>query len=254
MIDAKTRFSDRVDDYVKFRPHYPRQIIKYLEQQIGFSRKSVVADIGSGTGISSELFLHNGNKVLCVEPNANMRHAAEERLSKFPIFTSLDGTAESTTLPDQSVDVIVAGQAFHWFDRKNTRREFERVGRKHSHVVLMWNDREDSTPFMLAYEEFVKKFSIDYERVNHKNVDDAAIQDFFSPVEVHRKEFFHSKTLSRDALKGLVCSSSYMPNRDHAGFAPMIDAVEALYEEFEQGGAVTIEYACRLHYGKLTGL
>ena len=142
MTDTVERFSNRVANYVKYRPGYPRAIIGYLEQTCGFTHESVVADIGCGTGLSSQLFLENCKRVIGVEPNAAMRAAAIEFLADFPDFSIIDGTSEATTLPDHSVDIVVAAQAFHWFDPERTRAEFRRILKPGGHVVLIWNERQ----------------------------------------------------------------------------------------------------------------
>ena len=119
--DSTQRFSDRVADYVRYRPNYPRGILATLAAETGLSTDSLVADVGSGTGISAELFLSHGNAVYAVEPNHDMRAAAEAALARYPRFHSVVGTAETTSLPDHSVDYVVAAQAFHWFDADSTR-------------------------------------------------------------------------------------------------------------------------------------
>src|SRR5689334_12851092 len=139
--DSTTRFSNRVDQYVKYRPSYPKEIIPFLEKNVGLKSSFVIADIGSGTGISSKLFLGNGNKVFAVEPNNDMRKKAEELLQRCDLFISINGTAEETTLADASVDMIVAGQAFHWFDAAKTKIEFRRISKPHTHCILIWNER-----------------------------------------------------------------------------------------------------------------
>src|SRR4051812_35067235 len=98
------RFSSRVENYVKYRPGYPAAVVPLLETACGFTRESVVADIGSGTGILAEVWLKHGNPVFAVEPNGPMREAAERLLTAYPAFTSVPGTAEATTLADHSVD------------------------------------------------------------------------------------------------------------------------------------------------------
>src|SRR3954447_4559397 len=125
--DPTRRFSNRVEDYIKYRPNYPRALVRLLEAECGMTGASVIADVGSGTGILSELFLKNGNRVYGVEPNREMREAGERLLASYTNFVSVDGRAEATTLDDASVDFVTAGQAFHWFDPPRTRREFVRV-------------------------------------------------------------------------------------------------------------------------------
>src|SRR5213595_654680 len=127
MSDPTKRFSNRVENYIKYRPGYPDAVIDLLTEECRLTQQSIIADIGSGTGILSELFLKNGNSVFAIEPNAAMRRTAEDLLRKHPKFTSIDAAAEATTLDIASVDFVTAAQAFHWFDRKNARKEFARI-------------------------------------------------------------------------------------------------------------------------------
>ena len=151
MTDPTQRFTSRVEHYVRYRPSYPRDLLDLLETRCGLSSASVVADVGSGTGILSELFLENGNRVIGIEPNKEMREAAERRLRRHPRFTSVAGTAEATTLDDASADFVAAGQAFHWFDPERARTEFSRILKPGGWVVLAWNlRRKEATPFLPA--------------------------------------------------------------------------------------------------------
>ena len=163
--DPTRRFSSRVDNYIKYRPGYPSAVIDTLASECGLTEQLIVADVGSGTGILSELFLKHGNPVFGVEPNREMREAGERRLKQYPNFTSVNGTAEATTLPDRSMDFITAGQAFHWFDRIQTRKEFTRILKGGGWVALIWNDRHiDTSPFLCAYEDLLRQYGIDYAR------------------------------------------------------------------------------------------
>ena len=158
-MDSVSRFSNRVESYARYRPRYPDAVITFLADTCGLSPSAVVADVGAGTGILTELFLRNGNVVLAVEPNAAMRGAAEAQLRGYQGFHSIDGRAEVTTLPTDSVDFAVAGQAFHWFEPVATRREFRRILKPGGLIALIWNDRRlDSTPFMRAYHELLDEF------------------------------------------------------------------------------------------------
>jgi ubiquinone/menaquinone biosynthesis C-methylase UbiE len=151
MTDPTQRFTNRVDHYTKYRPPYPRAVLDLLRVKCGLTSTSVVADVGSGTGILSQLFLNNGNRVFGIEPNKEMREAGERRLNDHPRFTSVAGTAEATTLDDDSVDLVTAGQAFHWLDPERTRTEFARILEPGGWVVLVWNwRRKDKTPFLAA--------------------------------------------------------------------------------------------------------
>ena len=162
MINPTLRFTGRVENYVKYRPGYPAGIIETFVKECGLTAGSVVADIGSGTGILSEVFLKNGNRVFGVEPNHEMREAGSRLLGKYAGFMSVDGAAEATTLEDCSVDFVTAGQAFHWFDRQRARKEFVRILKPNGWVTLIWNERlTDTSPFLRAYEDLLRRYGID---------------------------------------------------------------------------------------------
>src|SRR5271170_7373092 len=146
--NATQRFSSRVDNYVRYRPGYPSEVLDLLKKTCGLTADSVIADVASGTGIFTRILLENGNRVFGVEPNADMRRAGEEYLASYERFTSVAGTAEATSLPDHSVDIVTAAQAAHWFDRAKARAEFVRILKSGGWAVLIWNERQtDTTPF-----------------------------------------------------------------------------------------------------------
>lgn len=251
-MDTLNRFSNRVDNYIKFRPDYPVEILTFLKQKGFLSSESVIADIGSGTGISSELFLKEGHKVIGVEPNREMREAAEKLLSGYNNFKSVDATAENTGLGNKSVDLIVAGQAFHWFDKEKCKEEFKRILKPSGVVVLMWNDRRtDTTQFLEAYEDFIKMFATDYLQVNHKNIDEKIFNNFFGESNYKMESFLNFQYFDLEGLKGRILSSSYMPAEGHKDFDFMMSVLKKIFTRFQEDGKVTIEYDTKLYYGKL---
>lgn len=251
MSDPLTRFSNRADNYVRFRPGYPTDLIDILKSDCGLSEASVIADVGSGTGILSELFLRNGNSVFAIEPNAAMRNAAESLLGGYERFKSIDGTAEATTLESGSVDFVTAAQAFHWFDRLTTRKEFGRVLKPAGWVVLIWNERRlDSTAFLRAYEDLLLRYGTDYEKVRHERVADE-IAEFFSPESFKLLTLENTQHFDFDSLKGRLLSSSYAPEKDHPNFAPMLDKLEAIFDANHKDGSVSFEYDTKIYYGHL---
>jgi SAM-dependent methyltransferase len=253
VIDPKLRFSSRVQDYVSYRPTYPVELLRVLETAAGLSAAATVADVGSGTGISSQLFLDHGNTVFGIEPNREMREAAEQLLGGNSRFRSVNATAEQTTLADSSVDYVVAGQAFHWFDRPKARQEFARVLRPGGWVVLMWNARRiGTTPFLCDYEGLLCEFAIDYRQVDHKLVDDTVIQKFFAPETYQFRSLENAQLLDRAGLIGRIASSSYMPAEGHPRYPAMASAIEKLFERNQQGHRVKIEYDTVLYFGQLT--
>lgn len=244
------RFSSRVENYIKYRPHYPADIINFLKEECGLNKESVIADIGSGPGISSENFIANGNTVYAVEPNDEMRKAAEEIFAGSNNFISINGTAEATTLKDDSIDLIISGQAFHWFDKERCKTEFKRILKKEGYTVLMWNDKTESNDFMKAYYELIKTFGTDYEKINHNNVDDIIIGKFFSPVVYKKKIFNHKHPLDYEGLEGRLLSSSYIP-LEGVKYNEMIKELKDIFDKNNVSGIVDMDYETILYYGKL---
>jgi SAM-dependent methyltransferase len=250
--DSTKRFSSRVENYIKYRPGYPPEIIRLLRTGCGLSPASVVADVGSGTGLLTRLFLENGNTVFGVEPNPDMRAAGERLLGGFPRFKSVVGTAEATTLGDASVDFIVAGQAFHWFDREQARREFVRILKPAGWVVLIWNDRKTSSkPLLQDYERLLNTFASDYSAVNHSNVDPDAIQDFFNPGTFKLASFPNQQVFNFEGLFGRLMSSSYAPEPGNPKHEPMVTELASLFQTYERNGTVSFEYDTLVYYGQL---
>ncbi len=251
--EVLNRFSDRVDNYVKYRPHYPAEVFDHLERERIFQKGTAVADIGSGTGISAEPLLKRDYTVYGIEPNKDMREAAEKILAQYPGFKSIDGTAENTKLEDDSVDSIIAGQAFHWFDRPKTRTEFKRILKPGGQIALMWNDRQtDTTDFLKVYEDFLQMFGTDYKEVNHKNTQDKKIFDeFFGEGNYTEKTFFNYQDVDFTGLKGRVLSSSYMPNEGHKDFDFMVACLKRIFMRYQEKGLVRLAYDTKIYYGRL---
>jgi SAM-dependent methyltransferase len=252
--DPKQRFSSRVENYVKYRPGYPPGIITTLRAECGLSPRSLVADIGSGTGLLAQLFLDLGCAVTGIEPNAEMRAAGERLLAGYPNFTSRDGSAEATRLPDGSVDFVTAGQAFHWFDPPRARAEFRRILRPDGWVALVWNERRvDSTPFLRDYEALLRTYSGDYEQVNHRAVERSpeTIPAFYGGS--YREAFFeNAQVFDYEGVLGRLRSSSYTPEPGSPAYAPMLAALRRTFDAHQTGGRVVFEYDTHLFYGRLS--
>src|SRR5690606_29263221 len=198
MSDTVSRFSGRVANYVKYRPGYPAEMIGVFREVLGLTNGSVVADIGSGTGLSAKPFLEAGCRVYGVEPNAAMRAASEEFLSEFSKFASVDGTSSATTLQENSVDYIVAAQAFHWFEPDATGREFRRILKPGGYVALIWNERQlDTTAFLRDYENLLLKYGRDYAQVRHENISEEVLSEFFD-AEFGRATFPNEQVFGFD--------------------------------------------------------
>jgi len=251
MLAPTQRFSSRVENYVRYRPGYPAGVLELLRTECGLSPESVVADIGSGTGKLTELLLESGCRVLGVEPNTEMRQAAERALGDNSRFTSIAAAAEVTTLPDECAYLIVAGQAFHWFDRERCRDEFVRILKPGGWVVLIWNDRRtDATPFLAAYETLLREFATDYEQVNHRNIDVNALREFFR-VELKLRKFPYAQCFDFDGLKGRLLSSSYAPEPGQPNHEAMLTRLREIFDVHQQDGRVAFDYDTLVYYGQL---
>ena len=253
MTDPTQRFTGRVESYVRHRPSYPRGVLELLEAECGLTSASVVADVGSGTGILSELFLENGNRVIGIEPNEEMRAAGEKRLGDHPRFTSVAGTAEATTLDDACVDFVAAGQAFHWFDLERARTEFERILKPGGWVVLVWNlRRKDATPFLAAYERLLETYRTDRGEVEFWRKSDEMASAFFGSGSFETASFDNEQVLDLDGLKGRLMSISYVPAQGEPGSDAMIRQAAEIFDEHHSDGKVIVEYDTRVYYGPLT--
>ena len=251
MTNNTERFSDRVDNYIKYRPGYPPELMSYLRETIGLTRDRVVADIGSGTGISTELFLMSGHRVYAVEPNTEMREAAEGLLCEFEGFVSVNGTSEATTLAAESIDLIVAAQAFHWFDRVAFMSECRRIGRPGAYCLLIWNERRVVSDFERAYEGLLSRYATDYTKVDHRNIQKDDMGAFFTPHEMFTATFHNQQVFEYEGLKGRLLSSSYAPNADHVNYEPMLAYLREIFDAHQVAGQVSFTYDSNLYLGRV---
>jgi SAM-dependent methyltransferase len=247
------RFSDRVDEYIKYRPHYSPDVLEALRSACGLTPEHVVVDVGCGTGLLAEILLQNGNRLIGVEPNLEMRLAGQQYLSRFPNFRMVAGSAEETTLTNAIADFVVAGQAFHWFRPGPTRAEFARILNPKGWVVLIWHDRDtQATPFLRAYEDFLLRHSIDYRQVAHKTVAGFdVLKQFYSPCSVQYIAQHSSQQFDYDGLRGRLLSSSYAPREGMAAEA-MLRELPELFSRHAKHGQVIFEYETKIYYGHLT--
>ncbi len=237
---------------MKYRPHYPVEVFDFLEKEGVLAKGFMVADVGSGTGISAEPLLKKGYTVFGIEPNREMREAAEKYLKHHPHFTSIEGIAEHTDLPNHSVEVILAGQAFHWFNKEKSKHEFKRILKPGGNVVLLWNDRRtDTTDFLKVYEDFLQMFGTDYKEVNHKNTQEKEIFEAFFGGKFKEKSFYNYQDVDFAGLKGRVLSSSYMPFEGHTDYEFMMSTLKKIFMRYQENGKVRLDYDTKIYYGEI---
>src|SRR5258708_35007298 len=251
-LDAKQRFSNRVADYVRYRPSYPAAVLDLLRAECDLSAEPTIADIGSGTGILSKLFLETGNPVFGVEPNTEMRQAGEEFLRSFQSFVSVAASAEATTLGDATIDFITAAQAFHWFDPQAARREFARILKPGGWVVILWNDpRMEEARLTGEYEGLLELFGLDYKRVKDAYPERKDIESFFDGGAFSTRDLSNNQILDWEGFRGRLRSSSFAPTEDHPNYAPMMAKLERIFRAHQNDGFVRMEYFTRVYFGHL---
>jgi SAM-dependent methyltransferase len=227
-------------------------VLDAIEDETARSGPSSIADVGSGTGIFTRLLLERGHTVYAVEPNVPMRSAAERELGADPRFHSIDGKAEATTLADASVDLVTAAQAFHWFDKDATREEWKRILRAPRWAVLLWNDRQSEPGFGRTYEEFLEKWGgEEYQRVRWSWAVGDTLGRFFGPDAFRELHIGNRQQLDLEGLQGRLISSSYLPGPNDSRHRAMCDAAAEMFERFQEGGAVTLDYETKIYIGKL---
>lgn len=249
--NATSRFSDRVENYIRYRPGYPPEALQVLKTECGLNPSHWIADIASGTGIWTRMLLQNGNHVFGVEPNSDMRQAGERLMAEFPNFVSVGGSAEGTALADQSVDFVTAAQAAHWFDRQRTRAEFARILRPGGWLVLLWNERLlDTTPFLHDYEQLLLSFGTDYVDIRHERTTEA-VNEFFDPSPFWECTFAMRQQFDYVGLEGRLLSSSYAPGPGHPKHEAMLRELRRTFNKHAESGQVSFDYKTRVYFGKL---
>jgi ubiquinone/menaquinone biosynthesis C-methylase UbiE len=246
MNNNTTRFSDRVEEYIKYRPTYPSKLLAILKKELKLNFDNTIADIGSGTGISSIPFLDNNNIVYGVEPNKEMREAAEQILKKYPKFISINGAAEETTLPDKSIDIIFCGQAFHWFDKTKSKKEFDRILKDNGHIVFVWNSRSTKSDFQNEYEDALFENIDEYKFVNHRTISDDEIREFFAPKTLDIFRLYNKQNFNLEGLQGRLKSSSYCP-KSGPGYDRLMVQIESIYKKYEVNDNIEFEYETQIY-------
>lgn len=251
MKQSTERFSDRVENYVRYRPDYPPEIVDQLIELCNLDDRSTIADIGSGTGIFSNRLLVRGLSVTAVEPNREMREAAEIQLSQYAGFSSVDGSAECSNLNDSSIDLIVAAQSFHWFRLSESHREFKRILKPSGSVTLIWNQREMQSPFHIDYDNLLQQHATDYNDTNHMNLSDLTITQLFDASSTRVLNFVNAQSFDLSGFLGRMQSASYTPAKGLPGHDNLIALATELFNQYEENGSISFDYNTRLYVGKL---
>lgn len=245
------RFSSRAEDYARYRPGYPPPAIDLLRARCGLAPQAQVADVGSGTGLLTHSLLASGAQVFAVEPNDSMRLAAEKQLAGEAGFHSVKGSAESTTLPSLSIDLWVAGQAFHWFDVAAARREALRIARPGACAALLWNERPtDADPFSLEYDALLRRYAPEYGQIVASRANEASMREFLGG-SFELGSFPNQQLFDFEGLRGRLMSSSYAPQAGQPGHEPLLNELRLLFERYQRSGRITFAYQTLVYFAPL---
>jgi SAM-dependent methyltransferase len=250
MPNSTQRFSNRVDNYIKYRPGYPAEVLKLLRVNGNLPIDGCIADIGSGTGIFTKLLLDEGYTVYAVEPNDAMRSAADAQLNGYEKYHSLNATAEATNIQANSVDMLVCAQAFHWFDAQQCKVEFARILKQGGKVALIWNNRQIATDeFSIAYDLLLQKQAGDYNRVNHQNLTSADFNAFFKDGQYELTKFPNVQVLDQEGLIGRAFSSSYVPAEETPEGLDFLEKLKNIFQLYQTNGTVNVSYQTEVYLG-----
>ncbi len=247
-MDNSKKFNGRAAVYTASRPSYSNSLIDCLCQSYGLSGASAIADIGSGTGKFSRQILELGIPVFCVEPNDEMRHIAQLELDSYSNFYSVDGSAERTNLKDNSVDWILSAQAFHWFDTDKFKQECKRILKKGGRVALIWNMRDMNESLNQDWSKVFERYCPAFCGFSSGiQQDDSKIKSFFETeldsgfgLGYEFISFDHTLIFDREKFIERSLSSSYSLQSGDADFSSYIDALNRVFDTYEQEGKVAI--------------
>ncbi len=252
MVDNSQRFTDTVEHYLRYRPSYPHEILERFIQS-GLTKSSIIADLGSGTGFLSKLFLDYGCTVIGVEPNEAMRAAAQQYLKSYSSFTQIAGYAEDTTLQNSSVDFITVGTAFHWFDAIKTKIEFQRILKSNGWVFLIWNVRDiEHSELMNDYENLILKYGKNYKNSRAQEFEKTAVEQFFAPNKMHSASYPYKQLFDWQGFKGRLLSTSYTLRENDPSFDDMMKELKIIFDRYQKENQIEFLYQTKMYYGQIT--
>lgn len=252
MTEFSERFTGKSSDYAQYRERYdPVTVLPLLREWCGLTPEWFVADVGAGTGMAGDLFLANGNRVIAVEPNAEMRAACAALHDGDAMFSVLDGAAEATGLAGASVDMIVVGRALHWFNVEAAFREFRRILKPQGWIAILACGRaEDGREENLAFREFLQATTgRDFFRDPLLDVY-RRLDTLFAGGPVLHAERHGEMQLDWDALRGLTLSLSHAPLPDSESFSQFESELRSFFDRFKQSGRVTLRTCTYVNAGQ----
>ena len=245
-------FTGKADIYSKYRPSYPSELIDYLLGSNSINENSVIVEIGSGTGILTRQFLEKGLSVLAIEPNQDMRLHAEQSLKQFDQFISLNATAEHTTLEDKCADLIIAAQAFHWFDKEKFKKECKRILKEDAKVSLIWNSRDSSSSLVSENEQICRKYCPKFYGFSGGIGEDQEVfTDFYRNGKFKFVTFQNDLILNYEEFLGRNLSASYSPLKTDKEYTDFVSAITELFEKYSNQGRIVLPTITRSYLGNV---
>jgi SAM-dependent methyltransferase len=234
-------FNGKASEYAQYRERYdPDVILPFLREWCGLEAEWSVADIGAGTGMVGDMFRTNGNRVIAIEPNTEMREACAQLHSSDDSFLVADGSAESTGLPDAWVEMIAIGRALHWFHVEPAFREFQRVLKPRGWVTIIACGRDQKgREENLALAEFLRPSAQRNAAAESRLGVYQHLSSLFPGGEFHHAEMAGEMQLDWDGLRGLTLSLSHAPMPDTSGFSAFETGLRGFFDRYEREGKVT---------------
>ena len=249
-METTEKFTGKSEIYAKYRPGYPAACIDYLLEAVGIEKGGTVADIGAGTGILTGQLLARGLRVYAVEPNGDMRAAAERAFGGKPGFIPVAAPAEDTGLEGGCTGLVTAAQAFHWFDREKFKKECARILKPGAGVALMWNSRDPASGLVQENAEICRRFCPAFNGFSGDPQQDPSVfRAFFRDGKYECRTFRNDIMFDLDGFIGRNLSASYAPAAADAGCEPFVEALTQLFGKYADGGRMLMPNMTRSYFG-----
>lgn len=239
--------------YSKYRPNYSDNYFKYLHNNLKINNKSVVADVGAGTGIHTKGLLSITKRIYAIEPDTNMLSECILLLKDYTSVRGINCTAENINLPANSVDYITVAQAFHLFNQKKCIKEFRRILRPNGKLILVWNSKEHNALFYDS-EKIIKKYCPCYSREIHaRTFTKTLYQNCFTSGTYSFIRFYHDSTelLDKETFIMRTMSASYAITPENINYNSMVNELENVFDFYAYNQHVEVPESTVIYHGNI---
>ena len=253
MLEPTRHFSKKAENYMKYRWRYPKEVLDYLKSSVGLQKSWNIADIGYGTGILTKILLDNGNNVIGVEPNDDMRNAGEEYLKDYSNFVSMNAKAEESKIKDNSLELITVAQAIHWFNPEKTKIEFNRILKDNGIIFIIFNRRsKERSDFIIDYDNINKKYNKDFKYTNNNPSNGNLIINYLLDDKIHYHSIDNKISEGFESFKGGFLSASFIPDETSENYTEMINELKDIFDKHKNNDKITFEYSTEIYWGHLS--